>query len=280
MLGFLPLLVLAVVLAIVPASRSLLRTPWSWLGVAIGLVVGASWTIHLGIRFGSDAVRAHYMGEIASRSTAGFDPLAIVTGYALILLGAYQPLVIPGVIEAYRLAGPARRASDTRRLLVLTWVFLPMLLYSFAAARSDRYLFPILPPLALCAGHWLARALPRPALYVSRYIVPSIALIVAIVFWVSPRLLTRDLNAAFKERASVFRSSISPDEGLTYFGDRYWEFANPLMYYAERTLEPTAPSARDAVDAARLSRSRMLLVDRSRLGELSGERISLSLIHI
>jgi len=272
-LGLLPLLVLAVVLAIVPASRSVLRTRWSWLGIAIGLVVGASWTMHLGLRFGSDAVRAHYIGEIVSRSTAGFDPLAIVTGYALILLGAYQPLVIPGVIEAYRLAGPARRASDTRRLLLVVWVFLPIVLYSVAGARSDRYLFPILPPLALCTGHWLARAMPRGALWVSRCVAPSIALVVAIVFWASPRLLTRDLNAPFKEQASVLRSSIPPDEGLTYLGDRYWEFANPLMYYVERSLEPSAPNARDALDTARRNRSRMLLVDRNRLGEL-GEAVN------
>jgi hypothetical protein len=61
---------------------------------------------------------------------------------------------------------------------------------------------------------------------------------------------------------------------VTYLGTRYWGFANPLLYYSERWLEFSRPNAADAIAAARSRRSRILFVDRDRLGDLSGSGYS------
>jgi hypothetical protein len=232
------------------------------------VALGGSWTVYLWRVFGSDAVRGHYLGEIATRSMTGFDPLAVVTAYPLILLTDYQPLAIPGLIGAFVLFRDAWRDRHPGRMLLVVWIGLPLVLYGFGGARSVRYIFPILPPLALAAGYWLAQVAPSVALALRRYAVPAVALTVAVVFWVVPSWLTRDLNAVFKARASVFQESLADDERLVYVGDRYWEVANPLLYYASRELEPPARDLDEAVALARRSRAKLLLIDRERHEQL------------
>jgi len=55
-LGLLPLLVLVVSVAAVPALRSVLKNPWAWVGVIGGLALAASWTIFVAWTFGAEAL--------------------------------------------------------------------------------------------------------------------------------------------------------------------------------------------------------------------------------
>lgn len=241
------------------------------LAVAVlGLGLGATWTIDQWLRFGPDFVFAHYWGEIGARAAREFDVAAIVIAYPLLLLEHYQPIVLPGMLGVAGLIRNRRRATPGEILLAV-WVLLPIVLYS-PSAQSHRYVYPILPPLALCASLWLRRALPAVERRLAARIAPAAALAAAAVFTFSPATLTRDLNGAFKQSARLIQDRAPGDLPIPYYGDRYWQVANPLAYYAERVLatpDAAGEGPRAAVDAALAHPGRLLLCDRERLAEIA-----------
>jgi 4-amino-4-deoxy-L-arabinose transferase-like glycosyltransferase len=270
-LGLLPLGLLFAGALACPPLRASLRRRWIWVGILGGLALGASWTVHQLVVFGPDAVRAHYLGEIVSRSTRGLDLRDVLVAYPGALLGAYQPVILPGAIGAVLLWRRHRGDPGSAARLLPVWVALPTALYAFSSARSARYLFPIVPALALCASDWLTRALPGTATALRRWLAPAVAVAAAVVFWVRPGLLVVGGSDFFKSD-TLIRGRVPEGEPVTYLGNwgDYWGLANPMLYYTDRRLEAPSESPDAALRAAGSRRSRLLLVQRSRLGELQG----------
>ena len=152
--------------------------------------------------------------------------------------------------------------QDPSRALLIAWVLAPLLVFNFSSARSSRYIYAILPALALCGGWWLSQWAPRFSRVLVTRVVPIAAVCVALTLALSPDLLTRDRNGPFKEAASLLKAGISQEAPVPYLGDRYWVIANPLLYYAERLLDQPAVSAEAAVEAARRRSDGLLIVDR------------------
>ncbi len=98
---------------------------------------------------------------------------------------------------------------------------------------------------------------------------PAGAVAVALVFWWNPLLMTRDANAAFKRNAATIQALAPAGESVPYLGNHYWASASPLLYYGERHLAASSPSADEAVLAARRHGGRLLLVTRRRLPEVT-----------
>lgn len=266
-LGLLPLLVLTGALAS-EELRAPLRRPWVWIGVGLGLALGASWPLHQWWTQGPDAVASHLFAHVVRRSTRSFG-LGTLRDYPLILLKFYQPIILPGFVGLWlvlRRPGPLR----ARGAVLAAWIVLPLLLYSLSSFRTPRFAFPILPPLALCAGHMLVAVVPRVAAFFAFALVPVGAVAVALLFWWSPSLLTRDANAAFKRNVTTIQTLAPPGESVPYLGNHYWASASPLLYYAERHLAASSPSGAEAVEAAQRHGGRLLLVTRRRLPELTG----------
>jgi 4-amino-4-deoxy-L-arabinose transferase-like glycosyltransferase len=213
-------------------------------------------------------VSSHFLGHVLRPSTRSFDVLRAVTDYAVILVKFYQPIVIPGLIGIWVLLRKGGAARE-RGAILAAWIVLPVVLYSLSSFRTPRFLFPILPALALAAGWWLTATLPRLAALVATRIVPLGAVAVALVLGMAPALLTRDLNAPFKRNAASLRAAIAADTGLPYLGNHYWLVASPLLYYAERRLDRSSRSAEAALGAARSGPSGLLLCTRARLPEVA-----------
>ena len=267
LLGLLPAAIVAV-LCLRPEWRPRRILPLG-LGAALGLGLGASWSLEQWLTFGPDALQAHYWRGIGARASAEFDVVSAVLGYPRILLQHYQPVVVPGLLGAVWLLRDRRRTTPGGFLLAV-WVLLPIVLYSLSAAQSNRYLYPILPALALCAGHWLRRTLPRVERHLATRVAPAAALAAAVTFAVAPASLTRDLNGPFKRGAQRIQARAPSGRPIPYFGDRYWEMVNPLLYYTERTLGfPPESNPADAVAAALEHPAHLLLCDRDRLAELA-----------
>ena len=207
-----------------------------------------------------EAVHAHAV-EIGERVGRSSDVRSVVLDYPLLLLSAYQPIIVPGALGLVALL---RRRPPDGAVLLLVWVILPVLLYSTSAVGAPRYLHPLLPALALLAGQWLRRTLPAVAQVLTTRIVLAVALTAAVIFFMAPAMLTRDMNAPFKRYAASTSSSAGP---IPYLGARYWEIANPLLYYTERTLAPEQTPAA-ALAAAQSHPERLLLCDRDRLAEI------------
>jgi 4-amino-4-deoxy-L-arabinose transferase-like glycosyltransferase len=265
-LGLMPFLALVGCLAS-DELRAPLRRPWMWIGMTLGLVVGASWPLHQWWTQGPDAVASHFLAHVVRRSTRSIG-LGVLRDYPTILLKFYQPIVLPGLVGLWlvlRRPG-ALRASGA---VLGAWVALPLVVYSLAAFRTPRFVFPILPALALLAGHALVTLVPRVAALLASTLVPAGAVAVALAFWWNPALLTRDANAAFKRNAATIQALAPAGESVPYLGNHYWSSASPLLYYGERHLAPSSPSPAEAVRAAQRHGGRLLLVTRSRLAEVT-----------
>lgn len=256
-LGLLPIVVFLVAALTVPSLRVTLRRGWFWGGIALGILLGASWSIQQGLVFGWRAFEEHYLSEILHRSTGAFDPLRALWVYPKILLQTFEPVAIPGLIGAVGL-WRARRERGAAGLLAV-WAVLPFLLYSLSATRTPRYVFPLFPALALCGADWLQRLWPRLVSLVATGLAPGAALLGAAVFWVAPGLLARPGAAPIKADRSL-RELARSGATLPYLGSHYWDLANPMLYYQELFLEPSA-TVDAALESARRSPSGLLVVD-------------------
>ena len=263
-LGLMPLLALLGAAAS-EELRAPLRRPWVWIGVGLGL--GASWLVQQWWTQGQGAVTSHLLSHVVRRSTRSFG-LGALRDYPLILLKFYQPIILPGLVGLWLVL---RRPGwlRSRGAVLAAWIVLPLVLYSLSSFRTPRFIFPILPPLALCAGHALVAVTPRLAAFLASVLVPATAVIVALLFWWTPSLLTRDPNAPFKRNAATIQALAPAGESVPYLGSHYWASANPLLYYGERHLAPSSRSGSEAVEAARRHDGRLLLVTRKRLPEVA-----------
>ena len=265
-LGLMPLLALAGVIAD-EGLRGPLRRPWVWIGVALGLGLGASWLAHQWWTQGPGAVASHLLSHVVRRSTRSFG-LRALYAYPMILLKFYQPIIVPGLVGVWLvLRRPGRLRS--RSTVLATWIILPVVLYSLSSFRTPRFIFPILPALALCAGRALVVAVPRLAAFLASVLAPAAALAVALLFWWHASLLTWDPNAVFKRNAGTIQALAPAGEPVPYLGDHYWASANPLLYYTERLLAASSRSAPEAIKAAQGHGGRLLLVTRKRLPEVA-----------
>jgi hypothetical protein len=94
---------------------------------------------------------------------------------------------------------------------------------------------------------------------------------------VHPTLLVGQGTAVFK-RDEVIQDRVREGEEITYFGTRYWYYANPILYYTERYLAPPKASARDTIEAAVETPSRLVLVDRESLGQIPWDDVRARII--
>lgn len=243
-LGLLPLAIVVTGALVQPSLREPFRKPSIWLGTLGGLALGASWSVHQFLSFGPAFLQEHYSREILARSTERLDFWSVLSSYPLVLLTSYQPAVLPALAGAFSLWKRRRESGSAEAsVLLVVWIVVPLVAYSLSSARSPKYLFPVFPSLALCVAG-------------------------AAVFWVRPSLLSRSGTAVFKEDRQV-RARVPEGEPIAYLATRYdWGLANPLLYYAERLLEPPRASAAEAVELARGRTSRLLMAECDRLAEL------------
>ena len=246
LLGLLPIPVFLIAAIFNADIKRALTQSWFWIGIVGGILIGAIWPIHEFSRFGFEALREHYLGEIFSRSVREIPFYKLILGYPLILFSVFLPvalLAIPGLIKIFRERGVS--------ILIFVWILLPLIGYSFSSARSSRYIFPILPALAIAGAYWFESQFPRACSVLYKIAVPIFMIALATLIWVSPETILKDENKLLKTNHQFVRKAIPELEPAPYVGARYWSIANPLMYYAERQLAIPANSADAAAQALR-----------------------------
>jgi hypothetical protein len=231
-----------------------------------GVALGLSWSFHEASIFGQQALREHYLGEIASRSGRKLPWLKAIFGYPLILLSVFQPVVIPGAAGVVRILKSLRERKNNGLGILLIWILFPLIFYNLSGTRSSRYIFPIFPPLALCAGYWLESFSSRFASISRRLLVPATVAILAALSWFYPAWIWKDENGPLKHNVHVITERIPAEESIPYFGSKYWEIANPLLYYADRQLLPSSSTPAEAAKAA--EKSGILVLDRASIPEV------------
>ena len=273
LLGLTPLLVVLACAIAVPALRVTLRNPWTWVGLVAGLALGATWTLYEAWTFGAAAFRDHYLGEVGPRAVTSASPLRFLLGYPWQLMDSYQPVIIPAVLGAIVLGRNRDARGDTGLALVI-WAFVPIVALNILHARTPRYIFPVFPALALLSGFWLERVAPAVAVVFRRWAAPALLVAAAVILWTAPSVLAPllqsavDQNRDIKASRDALKELIPANQPVAFLGAQYWAKASPLLYYAERLLEVPAASAAEAIERVRREPSRMLLCDRTKLGEI------------
>lgn len=248
------------------AVLGLIRMPNVWLiaGSLMGIVMGASWSLHEASLFGQQAVREHYLGEIANRSARKLPWLKAIFGYPLILFTVFQPVILPAAAGAVTIYKGIR--ENPRLGILLIWILIPLVFYNLSGTRSSRYIFPVFPPLALCAGYCVETFSTRFSSLFRHWLVPALLVVVTALFWINPLLLSKDENRELKSYGHLIKERIPEEESVPYLGDRYWNIANPLLYYCERLLQTSSDSAPDVLKSGR--KAGILIVDHSRAAQV------------
>jgi 4-amino-4-deoxy-L-arabinose transferase-like glycosyltransferase len=158
------------------------------------------------------------------------------------------------VIPAYCGAFVLLRRPDLRRSalgLVAIWLVLPPVVLAFSAAQRPSYLYPILPAVAIASAWWIERRWPRAAHVLVRWVLPVLVLCVGVLRIVAPRTLGREHNSTLAREAPRVAAAIPADRPVPSYQVSYWRVANPLVYYARRSLAAPSDSLPQAVRAAR-----------------------------
>ena len=270
-MGLLPLGVLAVSALVSPALRRPWTSAWFATGVVLGILLGASWFVAQAILVGAWTIRAHLEAYIGTRAMKPLGLVQHLIGYPVFLLERFQPLILPAVAGVVMIARRLRRERDPGRLLILAWIVVPLIALSIPGTQARRWLFPLFPPLALCAGYAIESLAPRASWWIRRVVAPAALVAAAVWFWVSPPPFLYPSDPALVQHRAWFQSRIREDEALTYLGPElsYWPLANPFLYYDERVLQLPSAGADEALRRARASRSRLLLCDMRRLSEVT-----------
>lgn len=270
-MGLMPLGVLAIAAAFVRDLRRAWTNPWLWAGVVAGLALGASWFAAQAILVGTWTLKAHVLAYVGTRAVHRLGIFQHLFGYPVFLLERFEPLILPAIVGAVLLGRRAHRERDAGLWLLLAWIAVPLALLSLPGTQARRWLFPLFPPLALCAGWALESLAPRASWWIRRVVAPVALAAVAVWFWVSPPPFLYPSDRALVDHRALIQTRVPGDEPLTYLGPAlsYWPVANPLLYYDERVLEPPAPTADEALRRALGRRSRLLLCDRTMLPALA-----------
>jgi len=266
LLGLMPLLVIPAGL-VSPALRRPLRSGWFWTGALGGLALGAVWPIHQLLTVGREFLRLHYDVVILARAVQKPSG-GVLTGYPLILVEHFQPLVFPALAGLVLFLKDRFRARTGSMDFMIAWLLIPLIVYSVAEYRFPRYVFPLLPTLAFFAGYVFERRLRRTFIAVTCYVMPILTIASTLVFWVDPSLLGRDWNQSFKQNVEVARAHLEEGTTLPYVGDEYWPEANPLLWYWNVRLEKPGDSAAQAVEKALARPDRSLICVRERIDEI------------
>ena len=140
--GLMPLIVGAVCL-LWSDLRPRQGLPYLLLGVGLGLLGGATWTIHQGLTHGWEGMHQHYFGEVG-RAAGQSSHLDYVLAYPKMILESFQPVVIPGFIGVVWVWGHAARTRAPRARILALWVLVWLVVASGSSARVTRYVWPIL----------------------------------------------------------------------------------------------------------------------------------------
>lgn len=276
LLGLLPLAIVPVALAS-PGLRGSVRSGWLWLGLLGGLALGASWPVHHAIVHGRPFVEEHFLATALSRVAGGDAHGGPAKSYFAILLEDYQPVVVPafaGLVIYWLDRRRGRR--DGRGDLLAAWVLVPLVVYSFSARRSDKYLIPIVPALALFAGYLIDTRARRFGTAFAAWVATPLLLAAGLAYWLVPGLISERGNAIYKESAASVRAELRPGTVLPYTGegsDLYRDREHVVMRYWDVGLaQPTPPA--QAVAAALGAGHGALVCSRERLAALDSLGVS------
>ena len=158
-----PLLVFVTYLA-VHRELSRLREMMIPVGTVIALAIVVPWYAALYAQHGWTYIRAFFIGENFGRFTGTVDPQSRgLEFYVPVLFSDALPwsLCLPAIVTTWwRERRPGDPSVEMRlRTLLLLWIGIIVVFFSFSRSKQDLYIFPVVAAIAALGGDWVARAL-------------------------------------------------------------------------------------------------------------------------
>ena len=210
--GFLPLLILIPFALMRDASwspRMQRANVAAWLiGPVAFLLAVSTWLVPMLSAAGEDPTFAAYRDEILFRQTVGRytdawhhrEPFWYFVVNVIPVFWLPLTLLLPWLAPHWRKAWQAR---DLRVALLLSWVVLVVLFFSFSSGKRGVYVLPALPALALASGPYLIELTQRRsvqrAMFALAALLAAVCLLAAVFVLVRPEqrqelLATYDLD--------------------------------------------------------------------------------------
>lgn len=168
--GFLPLLILIPFALLrdsrwTPRMRDTRFAPWL-IGPLAFLLAVSTWLVPMLLAANADPTLAAYRDEILFRQTVGRYTAAwhhrepFWYFIVQVIPGLWMPLtlLLPWLIPQWRKAWQGR---DLRVALLLSWVVIVVLFFSFSSGKRGVYILPALPALALASAPYLVELTQR-----------------------------------------------------------------------------------------------------------------------
>lgn len=168
--GFLPLLVLLPYFSLrgsgwSPRTRHTTFAPWL-LGPLAFLAAVGTWLVPMLMAASADPALGAYRDEILFRQTLARytdawhhrEPLWYFVLQVIPVMWLPLTLLLPWLIPQWRKAWQAR---DLRIALLLSWIAIVVLFFSFSTGKRGIYVLPALPALALAAAPYLIELMQR-----------------------------------------------------------------------------------------------------------------------
>jgi 4-amino-4-deoxy-L-arabinose transferase-like glycosyltransferase len=131
-------------------------------GTLIALAVAAPWYVLLYLEHGWTHIVGFFVGENLGRytETVGVQARGPLF-YLPVVFSDTLPwsLFLPAVVAAWWQERQRADAYHRIRTLLLAWIAITVLLFSFSQTKQDLYIFPIVGAVAALGGDWLARTL-------------------------------------------------------------------------------------------------------------------------
>jgi 4-amino-4-deoxy-L-arabinose transferase-like glycosyltransferase len=261
-------LALGIVLAHIALTKQyrVLRSPWLICGVALALALSSIWCVSQYRQHGAAFFTSHLQflhGKIHAESGSS---RWTIFNYPLALLKYYWPwlpfLAVGSVMEVRA----AVRKRDRTAILLIVWVLMVLVPFSFAETRYPRYIMSVFPAFSILAAIALNRWIPVIHRRTFFNLICGIGCLAIGLFFLFPAKARAD---DIIRLAPIAEGSSSPDERVlvyTYENGRS-DYLLQFIWYSNRYAQ--LPANLDDLAATLLRSNRTtLIIDRQTYNKL------------
>ncbi len=220
-------------------ETKILKDPHFYLGVLLSLAIFLPWHIWMIIKYKMEFVQP-YLGIILR---LGFTEKDIYTPWYLIIeriLLTYWPWLPFLVIGFYReikmLTLRKYSNEETKKILfVLSWSFVPFLIFQMAKVKGGQYILPIYMPFAVVVARTFDTFSQSVKKKIIKWVVISLSLltILHLVFPIAPKTLD---HGHYEDIMKLIPTVKKINADIITTNEHFWYFSNGILFYADRRI--------------------------------------------
>jgi 4-amino-4-deoxy-L-arabinose transferase-like glycosyltransferase len=257
-----------IVHAMLTQRLKVLVSPWLLSGLFLGVAVPLGWYLSQYHLHGPEVFTSH-LRFVASKIYVASGTKSSLLNYPLALLKYYWPW-LPFMIAGFYMEVRAllRRKDETAALLI-AWVILVLVPFSFVQTRYPRYIMPVFPAFSILAAIALDRFIspPRRKAFLSIACLIGCVAIAATVFF-PPKARALDMRAL----VPIAEANSSPTQRVVIYSyeDGRTDYLNQFLWYSTR-YATLAPRLSDLPAMLAQNKNEIAVLDKSSYETLRGE---------